>query len=280
MDRLYYQSCSSVVRLSFTEFMEVILIVWGQLEKSQEMLMACNGRVKAAGINSINHIFKAKKLADIDPQMACFRAICAEEEAATSLLASLKDQGYPLTDQYHMWSHENKAGVIVFIKAVVNWFNSTFVFEDLPLDEPRMVMTDEPGRPAIELVFPLKGTDKCLRPRPPLSIFAEGPISMKDLIGSHLRKGVKRKLAAEIRAVIKSRANERNLLLYASETELPGCFLDVNSYLLNQAAIVNALITAVGLIDPWRKPVYPFSGLVEAALEEYVSIMKSGGKKR
>ena len=94
------------------------------------------------------------------------------------------------------------------------------------------------------------------------------------------RKGVKRKLAAEIRAVIKSRANERNLLLYASETELPGCFLDVNSYLLNQAAIVNALITAVGLIDPWRKPVYPFSGLVEAALEEYVSIMKSGGKKR
>lgn len=266
--------------LSFTVFMEVILIVWGQLEKSQDMLMACNGRVKTAGINALTHIFKAKKLVEIDPQMACFRAICAEEEAATCLLASLRDQGYPLADQFHMWSHENKAGVAIFIKSVVNWFYETFAFESLPLDEPRMVMTDEPGRPAIELIFPLKGTDKCLQPRPPLNIIAQGPVSLKDLIGSHLRKEVKRKLAAEVKAVIKSRANERNLLLYATEEGAPGCFADVDRYLLNQAAIVNALITAVGLIDPWRKPAYPFSGLVEAALEEYLSIMKSGRKNR
>lgn len=256
------------------------MVVWEQLEKSRGMLMACSGRTKTAGINAINHIFKAKQLAEIDPQMACFRAICAEEEAATSLLASLKDQGYPLSDQYHMWSHENKAGVAIFIKSVVSWFKGSLLFDGLPLEEPRLVMTDEPGRPAIELVFALKGTDKCLRPRPPLHIIAQGAVSMKDQIGGHLRKEVKKKFAAEVKAVIKIRANERNLLLYASDEGLPGCFSNVDGYLLNQAAIVNALLTAVGLIDPWRKPAYPFSGVVAAALEEYVNIMKSGSKKR
>lgn len=252
--------------------------MWDQLEKSRAMLMSCNGRVKTAGVNALDNISKARLLEEIDPQMACFRAICAEEEAATSLLASLRDQGYPLSDQYHMWSHENKAGVIIFIKAVISWFKSSFDFESLPLETPRLVMTDEPGRLAIELVFPFKGIDKCLRPRPPLDIRSEGPISMKDSIGEYLRREVKRKLAAEVKAQIKARANERNLLLYASDKGLPGCFPNVAGYLLNQAAIVNALITAVGLIDPWRKPGYPYSGLVEAVLEEYVSVMASSGK--
>ncbi|MNJ42942.1 hypothetical protein D3C77_379260 [compost metagenome] len=255
------------------------MVVWDQLEKSREMLMACNGRVKTAGINAIDHIAKAKKLAESDPQMACFRAICAEEEAATSLLSSLKDQGYPLSDQYHLWSHENKAGVVVFIKAVVTWFESSFSFDELSLEKPRLLITDEPGRPAIEIVLPLKNMGMCIRPRPPLHFMSQGPVSLRETIGGYLRKEVKRTLAAEVKAEIKSRANERNLLLYASDEGLPGCFPDVTAYLLNQAAIVNALITAVGLIDPWRKPQYEYSGLVEAVLEEYVSVMKSGGKR-
>lgn len=255
------------------------MVVWEQLEKSRGMLEACAGRVKCAGISAINHIQMAQKIEGIDPQMACFRAITAEEEAATSLLASLRDQGYPHSDKYHLWSHENKAGVIVFIKAVVSWFSESFLFEHLPVDQPRMVMTDEPGRPAVELLFPLKGMEKCLRPRPPLDVRAEGLESMKDVIGRHLRKELKRELSAEIRGVIKDRANQRNHLLYASNDGLPGCFSDVNGFILNQAAIVNALITAVGLIDPWRKPKYRFSGLVEAALEEYVHIMSAGRRK-
>lgn len=71
---------------------ETALIVWDQLEKSRDMLEKCEGRVKTAGLNALNHIGKARQIAEIDPQMACFRAICAEEEAATSLLASLRDQ--------------------------------------------------------------------------------------------------------------------------------------------------------------------------------------------
>ncbi|WP_148561938.1 hypothetical protein [Pseudomonas syringae] len=259
---------------------ETSLIVWDQLEKSRHMLEKCEGRVKSAGLNALNHIGKARQIAELDPQMACFRAICAEEEAATSLLASLKDQKYPLSEQTNWQSHDNEAGVIVLIKAVTIWFESSFDFDQLPFMKPRLIITDEPGRPAIELIFPFKGIDKCLRPRPPLNLRAQGDIAMKDMIGDFLRKNVKRELAAEVKAFIKKRANERNLLLYASDTALPGCFPDVNRYLVNQAAIVNALITAVGLIDPWRKPEYPFSGIVEAALEEYVHIMKSGRKNR
>lgn len=242
--------------------------------------MACTGRVRSAALNSLDHMEKARALSQVDPQMACFRAICAEEEAATSLLASLRDQGYPLSDQYHLWSHENKMGVAFFIQSVVGWFKDYFDFEQLPLEEPRFVTTDEPGRPAIELILPIKGLDKCLRPRPPLHVQSQGPVPLASVIGNQLRELVKRKLHSEVKSVIKSKANERNLLLYASDEALPGCFPDVQGYLLNQAAIVNALIMAIGLVDPWRKPEYEFSGLVQAVLEEYVAIMRSGRKKK
>lgn len=254
--------------------------VWQQLERSRPMLMACSGRVRSAALNSLNHMVKARALAEVDPQMACFRAICAEEEAATSLLASLRDQGYPLSDQYHLWSHENKMGVAFCIQSVVGWFNSYFDFDDLPLEEPRFVTTDEPGRPAIELMFPIKGLDKCLRPRPPLHVEAQGPVPFSSIIGDQLRAIVKKKLHSEVKGVIKSKANERNLLLYASDDSLPGCMKDVPGYLLNQAAIVNAVILVIGLVDPWRKPDYRFSGLVEAVLEEYVAVMRSGRQKK
>lgn len=257
-------------------YLEVELVVWDELEKSRSLLMACNGRVRTAGINALDHLQKARRIAETDPQMACFRAICAEEEAATSLLTSLKEQGYIHSEKYHVKSHDNKAGVAVFIKAVVSWFNDSFAFDELFIDSPILVTTDEPGRPAVELEFLIKGTNNVLRPRPPLNIETNGSATMKELIGKYLRENVKKKLAAEVKAVIKSRANERNLLLYASDEGLPGCFADVNQYLLNQAAIVHAIITSIGLIDPWRKPAYKHASLVEAVVEEYVEIMKSG----
>ncbi|GLO14758.1 hypothetical protein PPUJ20028_33410 [Pseudomonas putida] len=171
-------------------------------------------------------------------------------------------------------------GVAFCIQSVVEWFNSYFDFDHLPLEEPRFVTTDEPGRPAIELMFGIKGLDKCLRPRPPLHVETQGPVPFSKIIGDQLRAIVKKKLHSEVKGVIKSKANERNMLLYASDDSLPGCMRDVPGYLLNQAAIVNAVIMVIGLVDPWRKPDYRFSGLVEAVLEEYVAVMKSGRQKK
>ncbi|WP_372439111.1 hypothetical protein, partial [Pandoraea sputorum] len=129
----------------------------------------------------------------------------------------MKDQGYPLSDQYHIWSHENKAGVIVFIRAIINWSKSIYLEDEAGLGEPLLRSTDDPGRPAIEIVLPVKGAEIVLRPRPPLDIRSQGGTSLKDVIGSYLRSEVNKGLAAEIKAAIKVRANERNRLLYARD---------------------------------------------------------------
>lgn len=256
------------------------LDVWEQLEQSKTMLMSCSGRVRSAALNALDHMEKARALADIDPQMACFRAICAEEEAATSVLASLRDQGYPLSDKYHLWSHENKIGVAFLIQSVVEWYKTYFDFDQLPFGKPIFVTTDEPGRPAIEIVLPIKGAGHSLRPRPPLHVQTQGATAFSSIIGNKLRELVKRKLHSEIKSEIKGKANARNLLLYATDKGLPGCFPNVPGYLLNQAAIVSAMIMVIGLVDPWRKPHYELSGLVQAVLEEYVAVMSSGRKQQ
>lgn len=253
--------------------------VWQGFERMRDLIMQCEGKTKSAGLNAIDHILKARKLIDIDPQMACFRAICAEEEAATSLLSSIKDQSYQLSGEINIHSHPNKAGVIIFVSAVIDWFHKSFILNGDHFGSPIMRFTDEPGRTAIEILLPLLGTDKCVHPRPPLDLRTQGGSTLQDMIGESVRIKLKHNLASEIKGAISTRANQRNLLLYASDNALAGQMPRITEYLENQAAIVNALLTAVGLIDPWRSPKYSHAGVVESAVLEFVSIMKSVNRK-
>jgi hypothetical protein len=52
------------------------------------------GLVKSCAKNAIRHLEKAWDIKDIDPEMSIFRAITAEEEAATSIFIALKEKGY------------------------------------------------------------------------------------------------------------------------------------------------------------------------------------------
>jgi len=249
--------------------------VWNQLERMRTLVGKCEGRTKSAGISAIDHIVRAKALIEIDPQMACFRAICAEEEAATSLLASIKGQGYPQSELIHLYSHPNKAAVIIFVAAVIDWFHKRFIADGLHFGTPRLMFTDEPGRKAIELLLPLLGTDKAVHPRPPLDVRVENGATLQDMIGESVQLKLKQTLASEIKGAISVKANQRNLLLYASDKNLPGLIAKPEQYVINQAGIVNALLTAVGMVDPWCKPNYPHSEVVKSAVLEFVRIMRA-----
>jgi hypothetical protein len=202
--------------------------------------------------------------------------ICAEEEAATSLLLSVKSQGYPRSGEINERSHPNKAGVIVFISGVVDWYRDRVDVEDFPFEFPPILRTtSEPGRQAIEVVLPLRGMERAVHPRPPLHLVTEGNQTLQDMIGEAVRVKMKKKVVQEVRGAIEVKANLRNSFLYASDKSLPPAIKNTEDFLVNQASIVSALLIAVGLIDPWRPPKYPLSRIVESSVSEFVRVMSS-----
>ncbi|MCB1605317.1 MAG: hypothetical protein KDI59_11755, partial [Xanthomonadales bacterium] len=54
----------------------------------------CKGSVKHCARNAINHLEKAWVIRDIDIEMAVFRGITAEEEAASAVFHCLKNHRY------------------------------------------------------------------------------------------------------------------------------------------------------------------------------------------
>jgi len=242
------------------------------------MLDKCEGRVKFAGLSAIDHIRKSYELKDSDRHMAVFRSICAEEEAATSLIASIKIQGYPQSDKLHFYNHASKAGVIVFISGVLDWVDENFQRKGFPFRKPQLRTTNDPGRPAIEIILPFKAYEYAVHPRPPLHLVTQGEQSLQEMIGHTVRVRLKKKYVQEVHGEILRKANLRNRLLYASDDAVPVGIKCCEAYLQNQLGIVSALLTTVALVDPWRKPNYPLSGIVESAVLELIRVMTSKKK--
>jgi hypothetical protein len=71
-----------------------------------------NGRVKHSGRNAFAHLRMAWSIRRIDPAMAAFRAITAEEEAASALILSLKQKNYPNSSRLNHRDHIQKSALI------------------------------------------------------------------------------------------------------------------------------------------------------------------------
>src|SRR5437762_14165480 len=77
---------------------------------------------RPAAKSAVRHIDKAYALADLDPDMAAFRAITAEEEAGTALFHSLKRHRYPGSAVLKPRDHLHKNAVAPFCTAVARLF--------------------------------------------------------------------------------------------------------------------------------------------------------------
>ena len=68
---------------------------------------------------AFSHLEFAYKLADLDPAMALFRSITAEEEAATGLLRALQARKYPKSGNLQVKNHLHKVAVFPFILGII-----------------------------------------------------------------------------------------------------------------------------------------------------------------
>ena len=71
--------------------------------------------------NAFKHLRKAWLLLPIDTEMSAFRAITAEEEAATALILALKMRQYPGADVLKYNNHVHKSAVFFIMREANNF---------------------------------------------------------------------------------------------------------------------------------------------------------------
>jgi len=168
--------------------------------------------------NAILGIKKAWNLRKVDPEMAVFRGITADEESATAIFHALRSRKYKHADRLHPYRHTHKAAVVPFLAAVEHSLSGMNVLE------PSLRLRKTYKRPCVALRFTLtdaEGRKFNADPIPPL----HGIVSVDDQLLDFkdiLQDIATRQKARDIQKHIDRLSNERNKLLYASTNGVPG----------------------------------------------------------
>ena len=177
------------------------------------------GSVKFRLLNTLEHFDRASQLFDLDREIASFRAITGEEEAATALIKSIQLRRYAHAREFNPRDHQHKAAVIACVMAIASElspilkeFQLTFDFEKRRIDIkiPLTNFNIHGGADfAIELVEPLNFTHTATQ-ESELEFFSQA-----------LEKLAARSNFENIRKMVAAQANARNTLLYASDSAVP-----------------------------------------------------------
>ncbi|MGE4307305.1 MAG: hypothetical protein AB7E24_25120 [Novosphingobium sp.] len=169
--------------------------------------------------STLDHLDRAFTLFEIDREMASFRAITAEEEAATALIRCIQLRRYNFSNKFNPRHHQHKAAVMACVMAVGSTLQPMLKNFQLIFDF---------SLPRIDLQVPLSnfgvaGGDKyALQFVEPLDLVhtREG-ISETELFDDALRGLAERSKFEHIKGLVSAQANARNTLLYASDSAPP-----------------------------------------------------------
>ena len=70
--------------------------------------------------SAIKYLRRAWRIREIDPPLAMFCCITAEEEAVRAITHSLQRHGYAGAERLRWWNHRQKAVVLPFLQAVAS----------------------------------------------------------------------------------------------------------------------------------------------------------------
>lgn len=243
-------------------------------EKIIEAINDCTGGVKHCGSHSITHLTKAWRLRSEDIEMAMFRGITAEEEAASCLFFSLKNNGYKNANRLLFKEHTYKLGVVPFLNSISNFLSTTFGNEASPFENYNLEHVKQSGRKALALGIKLRGRELQAWPQPPLHFFVgdQGTGETYDF-KQDFTESTQGQNYRDALEHIKAIASQRSSILYASPEGPPSVEGNIDNYLLNQKRKVLVLLSVVLLSDPWVKE-YGLSGFVQQALDAYLLLLK------
>jgi hypothetical protein len=177
------------------------------------------GAVKLRLLNTLEHFDRSFQLFDLDREMASFRAITGEEEAATALIKAIQIRRYPHAKKFNSRDHQHKAAVMACVMAIAT--------DVIPILKEFQLMFDFAKR-RVDVKIPLSNFDVAGG-----QDYAVQPVEPLDLVrGFETSNGTKpfdealKHLATQsnydtIKKMVSAQANGRNTLLYASDSALP-----------------------------------------------------------
>jgi hypothetical protein len=221
--------------------------------------------------NAVRHLNRAWRLREIDPQMAMFRAVTAEEEAATAIFQSLKRRGYSGTVKLKHRDHVHKNAVIPFFDAITRVIAK--IGDQMPKTE--LILNSEEKRMEIRFrpIDPADTEDVWNYPTPPLHFsLSGGPATgmKKEDFAGGVKEIVSGANVKDIIEYIRNRANFRNQLLYAAHNGYPNVSQDIESEIQHIQRHVFIILRMYMLIDP-----YPSKQLfVQQALDAFLRLLR------
>ena len=213
-----------------------------------EMLANTSKPGQYAARNAVRHIDKAAAIAEIDPEMAAFRAITAEEESATAVFHALKRHKYAGSEALRPRDHLQKNALGPFCLAVAELFATADQALGL---KPQLRIDGEGDSAKLVTQFHVAGIglgDRIAEPQPPLNLAISKNDRLHDF-AEQLQSLAASRRTESILAHLKQRANLRNEILYASAQGLPNVTL--NNFLKEQRRTVKVNLELFLLIDPY-----------------------------
>lgn len=164
-----------------------------------------------AARNAVRHLERAWRIRKVDPEMAVFRGITGEEEAARAIIHALQRRRYPGAEQLNWRKHTHKAAIVPFMEII-----SRLAARMPSVGWQFEIVKEDPEPVRLRIPVKIDGVDQFAYPDPPLNLSIGGP---------HRRYAFDRETnellstleAKTLEDAIRKRANERNRLLYASE---------------------------------------------------------------
>lgn len=233
----------------------------------------CKGAVKQCGKHSITHLNKAWSLREIDKEMAVFRAITAEEEAASALFHSLKALRYNNADKLLFRDHMFKLGLFPFLSSVALFLSELLQSDSSPFESYRLLFTDCNERRALGLQLKIRGENVAANPIPPLNFSAkDGSTASMITFEKYFTRIVEGHNYDNAIKYIKDLAGRRNEVLYANERGRPEVADNIDSFILEQKRKAFIVLSIVLLSDPWHKAEGPGS-FIQQSLNSFLLLL-------
>ena len=171
--------------------------------------------------SAMHHLERAERLVVEDPAMAIFRAITAEEEAASGLIRCVAELKYPKANLLNPRDHIHKHAVFPFMEVVQLFVAQSFAdhFQSFKLH-----IKEESGRTLLMLALDVKvdGQVTLAYPIPPLNFGMKNRDSHEPINYSYqINQLIGARGGDSIKAFLKAEANVRNRILYAGPSGYP-----------------------------------------------------------
>ncbi len=228
--------------------------------------------------SALHHLERAEALTTVDPAMAVFRAITAEEEAASGLIRCLRDMGYPRSDELNPHDHVHKHAVFPFMEILGLFFGQTLGHH---FKNYHLHIQDEegPARLTLALSVQVWGEAKLAYPIPPLNFGVSTPGDSAPVdYKSQIAEFTQAKGMPSVKAFLKKEANLRNTILYAGPTGYP-VVQDLNvSFIEERRRRVFGILYLHLLIFPYKEH-QPYVSQALFAFADLLKQLKKGAPK-